>query len=302
MLRIEASADAMGCTYSVALYNTDRQRLELAVEAVFEEVHRLDQQLSNYKETSEWSQVNRLAAQRPVTVNAEMFDLIAHCQEYSRLSDGAFDITVGPLMRVWGFYKGTGKLPSRAEVGQALASVGYQKIALDPHLHTVSFSAHGVEIDPGGIGKGYAIDRMTAILRKHGIESGFVTASGSSMYGIGTPPGQDGWHVEIRDPRNPEHVVQEVVLRDQSMSTSGTAEKFFIADGHTYSHIMDPRTGFPAVGMLSVSVIASRAIDSEAWTKPMFINGREWAAQHRPAGVRAFLCEDKTGASCAWLQ
>lgn len=302
MLRIEASADAMGCTYSVALYDADRHRLETAVEEAFEEVRRLDQLLSNYKAHSEWTDVNRWAAERPVALPREMFDLIWHCQQYSMASEGAFDITVGPLMRVWGFYKGTGRLPQKQEVAAALAGVGYRHVLLDPEARTVRFARPGVEIDPGGIGKGYAVDRMVEILRRNKIRSGLVTAAGSSIYGLGTPPGEPGWRVDIRNPRNPAEAVEEVVLHDQSMSTSGSAEKFFVANGQTYSHIMDPRTGFPARGMLSVSVIASRAIDSEAWTKPFFINGRQWAAQHRPAGLRAFLCEDQPQPTCAWLQ
>lgn len=302
MLRIEASADAMGCTYSVALYDADRHRLETAVEEAFEEVRRLDQLLSNYKAYSEWTEVNRWAAERPVTLPREMFDLIAQCQHYSAASEGAFDITVGPLMRVWGFYKGTGRLPAKPEVDAALKNVGYRNVLLDASTNSVRFARHGVEIDPGGIGKGYAVDRMVEVLRRNQIRSGLVTAAGSSIYGLGTPPGEPGWRVDIRDPRNPVNAVQEVVLHDQSMSTSGTAEKFFVAHGQHYSHIMDPRTGFPAVGMLSVSVIADRAIDSEAWTKPIFINGRQWALQHQPAGIRAFLCEDKPQPSCAWLQ
>ena len=110
MLRLEASVDAMGSTYSVALYDEDRTRMETAAEAAFEEVRRLDQLLSNYKPDSEWSQVNRYAAERPVPVSQELFDLLAACIEYSKEGDGAFDITVGPLMKVWGFYKGTGHL------------------------------------------------------------------------------------------------------------------------------------------------------------------------------------------------
>ncbi len=301
MLRIEASAEAMGCRYSVALYGPDRQRLELAVEAVFEEVNRLDLLLSNYQDSSELSLVNRMAAQRPVRVDPELFRLLATCEHYSALSEGAFDLTVGPLMRVWGFYRGTGALPAPAELTRAMQTVGYRNVFLDGAAHTVSFAKAGVELDPGGIGKGYAIDCMAAVLRNHGIESGFLTAAGSSMYALGTPPAQDGWHVEIPDPRTANAIAAEVVLQNQSLSTSGTAEKFFVADGRTYSHIMDPRTGYPAQGMLSVSVIASSATESEAWTKPMFINGREWADKHRPAGIRAFVCEDQPGA-CTWLQ
>ncbi len=302
MLRLEASVDAMGSTYSVALYDEDRTRMETAAEAAFEEVRRLDQLLSNYKPESEWSQVNRFAAERPVEVSQELFDLLAACVRYSGQSEGAFDITVGPLMRVWGFYKGTGHLPRKGEVERALAPVGYRNIVLDAKTRTVRFARKGVEMDPGGIGKGYAVDQMVEILKKNGIRMALVSASGSSIYAIGAPPGENGWKIDIRDPKDEFKTVAEAVLKDESMSTSGSYEKFFEADGKIYSHIMDPRTGYPAKGMLSVSVIAPRTLDTEAWAKPFFINGRQWAAKHKREGFRAFFCEDKPEQSCAWLQ
>jgi FAD:protein FMN transferase len=305
-LRLEASVEAMGSTYSLVLYGEDRSRLEAASEDAFEEVRRLDRMLSNYRPESEWSEVNRHAAERPVKVSAELFQLLSACAEYSRQSEGAFDISVGPLMKVWGFYKGTGHLPHRAEVGGALTKVGYRNVLLDATSRTVRFARRGVELDPGGIGKGYAVDRMVDVLRKDGIASALVSASGSSIYALGAPPGEAGWKVRIRDPKNEAKTVTEVTLKDESMSTSGSYEKFFMAEGKIYSHIMDPRTGFPATGMLSASVITPRALDSEAWTKPFFINGRSWAANHTPKGFRVFLCPDTgevgTGQSCAWLQ
>lgn len=301
-LRLEKSIDAMGSTYTVILYGDDRQKMERAVEAAFDEVQRLDNMLSNYKPESEWSQVNTHASERPVKVSPELFRLLAACQGYSRASDGAFDITVGPLMKLWGFYKGSGRLPHKAEVLAALARVGWRHMLLDPSAQTVRFDRKGVEIDPGGIGKGYAVDRMVEVLKKFGIGSALVSGSASSVYGLGAPPTEPkGWKVEIRDPRTPSKTVASVFLKNQSMSTSGNYEKFFRAEGRVWSHIMDPRTGFPAPGMLSASVIAPGTLDSEAWSKPMFINGRRWAAQHKPQGFRAFLCEDRTEQACAWL-
>lgn len=300
-LRLESSVEAMGSTFSVAVYGDDRTRMEEAVDAAFEEVRRLDQMLSNYKPESELSEVNRFAAERQVRVTPELFDLLSACVEYSRESEGAFDITVGPLMKVWGFYKGTGRLPHRSEVRSALERVGYGKILLDPAGRTVRFARSGVELDPGGIGKGYAVDRMVEVLKQYGIRTGLVSASGSSIYGMGAPPGEKGWRVHIRDPKDEWQSVAEVYLKDESMSTSGNYEKFFRAEGKVYSHIMDPRTGWPAQGVLSVSVIAPRTLDSEAWTKPLFVNGRAWAVQHKPSGLRAFFCEDKPEQSCAWL-
>ena len=305
-LRLESSADAMGSTYSLVLYGQDRARLEMASEDAFEEVRRLDRLLSNYRPESEWSQVNRYAAEHPVKVSAELFHLLSACVEYSRQSEGAFDISVGPLMKVWGFYKGSGHLPQRAEVSKALEKVGYRNILLDASSKTVRFAREGVELDPGGIGKGYAVDRMVDILRRDGIESALVSASGSSIYALGAPPGETGWKVRIRDPKDEAKTVTEVTLKNESMSTSGSYEKFFWAEGKIYSHIMDPRTGYPSTGMLSASVITPLTLDSEAWTKPYYINGREWAAKHNPKGFRVFLCPDTgeagTGQKCAWLQ
>jgi thiamine biosynthesis lipoprotein len=302
MLRLESSAEAMGSTYSIVLYDEDRDRMETAAEAAFDEARRLDGLLSNYKPGSAWSQVNQFAAERPVEVPQDLFDLLSACVNYSRKSDGAFDITVGPLMKVWGFYKGSGHLPARGEVKKALASVGYKNILLDPKARTVRFSKKGVEMDPGGIGKGYAVDRMVEVLKEQKIKIALVSASGSSIYAMGAPPGEPGWKISIRDPKDESKTVQDIVLKDESLSTSGNYEKFFEADGKIYAHIMDPRTGFPAGGMLSVSIITPRTIDSEAWCKPFFINGRAWASKHKPEGTRAYFCEDKADQSCVWLQ
>jgi FAD:protein FMN transferase len=302
MLRVEESADSMGSTYSVVAYGPDRAVLIGALDQAFEEVRRLDHLLSNYRPASEWSQVNKFAAQRPVEVSEEVFALLSACMDYSRRSEGAFDISVGPLMKLWGFYRGTGRLPHKAELMGALARIGYKNVILDPAKRTVRFAREGVELDPGGIGKGYAVDRMIGVLKSAGIQSALVSAAGSSIYALGAPPDAQGWKIKIRDPHNSAKTVEEVTLRDASLSTSGNYEKFFRAEGKLYSHIMDPRTGYPAQGMLSVSVISPRTQDSEAWTKPFYINGRQWAAQHKPAGFRVFLCEDRGEQPCAWLQ
>jgi thiamine biosynthesis lipoprotein len=302
LLRLEDSTDAMGSTYSVVLYGEDRGRLIAAADQAFEEARRLDLMLSNYRPSSELSQVNREAADHPVRVSPEFFDLLSACAEYSRESDGAFDITVGPLMKIWGFYKGSGRFPHRAEIVGALTKVGYGNIELDSANRTVRFTRSGVELDPGGFGKGYAVDRMAEVLKASGIQIALISASASSIYGIGAPPGEPGWKLRIRDPRNQSHTVAEVRLKDESMSTSGNYEKFFWAQGRMWAHIMDPRTGYPAQGALAVSVIAPRTLDSEIWAKPFFINGRTWAAQHKPRGLRVYYCEDRLEQPCAWLQ
>lgn len=311
VLRLEQSLDAMGSVYTIVAYGEDRSRMLATVDEAFEEVRRIDRMLSNYRADSELSRVNRDAAAAPVKVTDELFGLLSTCMSYSEKSEGAFDITVGPLMKIWGFYKGSGRLPHRAEIRGILGRVGYQKVQLDPAARTVKFTREGMGFDPGGIGKGYAVDRMVNILRTSGsIKAALVSAGQSSIYAMGVPPNDpEGWKISIRHPRNLSKEVAVVFLKDTSMSTSGTSEKFFRAEGKLYSHIMDPRTGYPAQGMLSVSVIAPKTLDSEAWTKPAFINGRQWLAELRNRNPRIqkdfrfYLCEDKQGSEpCGWLQ
>jgi len=302
LTRLELTEEAMGSSFSLILFGPNRAGLETAAAAAFAEAHRLDRLLSNYLAGSEWSAMNREAASGPVRVTPELFALLSDCLEYSRMSDGAFDITVGPLIKVWGFYNGEGGLPQPKDFKAALRRVGYRHVQLDRGPRTIRFARSGMDLDPGGIGKGYAVDRMVAVLKQAGVRTALVSASGSSIYGLGAPPDEpQGWPITIRTPRDPSAVAAHVVLKDMSLSTSGSYEKFFWAEGRTYSHIVDPRTGYPARGTSAVSVLAPRTIDSEAWTKPFFINGRAWASAHKPAGVRVFFCEDRPQATCGWL-
>jgi thiamine biosynthesis lipoprotein len=297
--RYEASATIMGSVYRVAVYGENRGTLASAVQAAFDEARRLDHLLSNYREDSELSRINRLAADGPVEISKEMADLLERCLEYSRASEGAFDITVGPLMKVWGFYRGEGKLPGRWTLWRTLRNVGYQNLELDLEGSRVRFRRPGVELDPGGIGKGYAVDRMVDVLKRAGIRSAMVSAGNSSLYALGRPPGEErGWRVRIRDPKRAEITAAEVYLTDESLSTSGAYEKFFDVDGKLYSHIMDPRSGAPAEGTLSVSVLSPFTIDSEAWATAFFVNGLEWVRRHRGKGFRVFFCT--AAGSCGW--
>jgi thiamine biosynthesis lipoprotein len=144
---------------------------------------------------------------------------------------------------------------------------------------------------------------MVDALRREGVNVALVSASGSSIYGMGAPPDEPrGWPIVIRAPRDPGTAAATVFLKNMSMSTSGGYEKFFWADGRTYSHIIDPRTGYPAQGTASVSVLAPSAIDSEAWTKPFFINGRTWSTTSRPKELRVFFCGDGPTQACTWIQ
>ncbi len=301
LMRAEERAYCMGTIFNIVAYGPHREHLESAIADALGEAKRLDEMLSNYRPESELSQLNRFGGQGPLNVSSEFFQFLSVCLAYSRASEGAFDITVGPLVRVAGFYKGTGRLPHSEEVVQALAKVGYKNIILDEQNTTVRFAHQGVELDPGGIGKGFAVDKMAEILRHHQVRSALISAGGSTLYALGAPPDQPGWKVAIKDPRRPSLSAETVRLKNEGISTSGNYEKFFWADGRIWGHLMDPRTGYPAEGTLAVSVIAPRTVDSEAWAKPYFVLGRAWTEEHKPGNFRVFYCEDKPNASWAWL-
>jgi FAD:protein FMN transferase len=292
----------MGTIFSVEIYGTNPQQLTRAADDSLAEARRIDRMLSNYRAESELSRLNAQAARNAVEVSPELFELLAECIRVSDASEGTFDITVGPLMKVWGFYKDSGHMPVPADLAQARQRIGYRYIELDKRRHAVHFKKPGIELDPGGVGKGYAVDRIVSILRADSIRSAFISAGGSSIYGLGAPPNEPrGWRVQLADPRDEHRVAATAYLNDTSLGTSGSYEKFFWADGKVYGHIMDPRTGYPAQGMIAVSIIAPRAIDSEIWAKPYFIQGRNWTCQHRPRSFRILMCPDGPGQICSWL-
>jgi thiamine biosynthesis lipoprotein len=301
--RTERSTEAMGATFSVVLYGSDQESVNQAIDAAFDEAHRLDELLSNYKSASEWSRINREAAAAPVAVSSESFQLLSDCMKYSRASEGTFDVTVGPLMRAWGFFGGDRHVPSPEQIREMLELVGYRHVHLNARKRTVRFDRPGVEIDPGGVGKGYAVDRMVEILRAKGVRNALVGASGSSIFGLGSPPEESrGWPISIADPWDHRKNGARVFLKDMSLSTSGNYEKSFRVAGHRYSHIMDPRRGVPAESAVQVTVVAPRGIDGEVWSKPYFIQGRAWTAAHKPKSWRVLYCENTPGAACAWVE
>ncbi|HET7696883.1 MAG TPA: FAD:protein FMN transferase [Vicinamibacterales bacterium] len=273
--RHEATRVSMGCVYAIVTYGRDAAALARITEDAFDEVDRIDRLMSHYRPESPLSRVNREAAQHPVGVDPELFDFIAEALRYSRESDGAFDVTVGPLMKAWGFFRGEGRMPSDGELAAARRGVGAAHVRLNPADHTIAFDRPGVELDLGGIAKGYAVDRAVALLKRRGVTAALVSAGGSTIYGLGAPPGRDAWDVEIQDPLDSRRIARTVTLRDRALSVAGRSEKSFESGGVTYSHIMDPRTGRPVQGMLSVAVLAPTGTAADALDNALFVLGRE---------------------------
>ena len=298
--RHEASFSAMGTRFRVAAYGEKRGFVASVVAAAFEQVRRGELMLSHYRPESELSLINRHAAEGPWKVSEPMLDLLAWCLDQSRLSEGGFDMTVGPLMRVWGFFRDAGRIPSAAEISRALAVVGYQYVELDRRRRTVRFLREGVELDPGGMGKGYAVDLMADVMREAGLERFFISAGGSSLYAGDAPPSDErGWRVSIRGGEKDAATVEKLYLTQESLSTSGSYEKFFKIDGKLYNHLMSPRTGRPVEGMISVSVTAPTTLESEVWATALFVNGADWTRRNKPSGLRVFVCpQDRP---CEWI-
>ncbi len=279
-VRYEASHQAMGTIYNVVAYGRDQTFLSEVVNEVFEEIDQLDAQMSNYQPQSELSVINREAAQHEVIVEPKLFGLLQYSLRASQESDGAFDITVGPLMKRWGFFRGQGRLPSQAEISQVIHAIGYQHVHLDPERRTIRFDTPGVELDLGGIAKGYAVDQVAEILRSNGVTAALVSSGTSSIYALGSPPGEPGWKVTVRDPYEEGKAADVLRLKNFALSTSGNYEKFFKINGKTYCHIMDPHTGWPVQNMLSTVAAVPTGVETEALTKIFFVGGVEKARQY----------------------
>jgi thiamine biosynthesis lipoprotein len=239
-----------------------------AVERAFGEMRRLEKVLSNYDEQSELS---RLVREGSLEAGPDLLSFLGESRKYSELTEGAFDVTVAPLVRLWGFKDGKHRVPGEAEIRGALGLVGWKRVEIEGGRVRL---AKGTELDPGAIGKGIAVDAAAGALRKAGVKRALVDF-GSSAVAIGR------WEMDIRDPFREGKVLGTVLLEDESLSTSGSYEKFFKADGTTYSHILDPRTGRPARGTAGVSVVARTGTESDAMSTATFVRGELPA--HLPA-------------------
>lgn len=266
---------AMGTEYSLYLFAGSREEAESIARPVFQEVDRVDGLLSNYQPGSELSRINREAFQHDVTTDPETFRFLETCLAWSERSRGAFDISVGKLMKVWKFFGASGALPAPEELAAARKDVGWEKIKLDRTARTVRFLAAGIELDPGGVGKGYAVDRAVRVLRAKQVATALLSAGSSTIYALGAPPEEPGWKVRVPSVREGQDTVSTVILRDTSLSTANLSEKNFVHEGHFYGAIMDPRTLRPVERMLQVTVISPSATDSDALSNALFVSGPE---------------------------
>jgi FAD:protein FMN transferase len=278
LARFEGSRVSMACVYSIVAYGD--ASVPTVIERALDEVDRIDRLMSHYKRDTPLSQLNRSGANGPVPVDPELFDFIVECLRYSRESGGAFDVTVGPLMKAWGFFTGEGRVPPESEIAELRTRVGYRHVVVDVERKTIRFDVPGVELDLGGIAKGYAVDRAVGVLKSHGVGAALVSAGGSTIYGLGSPPGRRGWDVALRDPVDSTRTAMTVRLKDRALSVAGRSEKSFEVAGVRYSHIMDPRTGRPVQGVLSVAVLTTNGTEGDALDDTLYVEGVEKGREH----------------------
>ncbi|GAC1306633.1 MAG: FAD:protein FMN transferase [Steroidobacteraceae bacterium] len=264
----------MGTRITVELWATDRPAADRAIDAVLDEMRRLDAAMSTYQPTSEVSLVNAKAASGPMPITVELFDLLTTATEYSVITDGAFDITYASVGYLYDFRKHL--RPDDQHIAAALPAVNYRHVVLDPRQHTVRFSRQGVRIDLGGIAKGYAVDCSIDVLKRLGFTRAYVSAGGDSRI-IGDRFGKP-WVIGIRDPTKAEgHLVTRIPLVDAAISTSGDYERYFEENGVRYHHIIDPRTGHSASKVRSATIVGPYATRTDGLSKTAFVLGPEKA-------------------------
>ncbi|OOZ38507.1 thiamine biosynthesis protein ApbE [Solemya pervernicosa gill symbiont] len=259
----------MGTLIRVELWHSDSTLGKAAVAAVFEEMHRIDHLMSPYKEQSELSRVNREAANQPVVISSELYQLIERANEVSELSNGSFDITFASVGHLYDYRNQIN--PSADTIEAQLNTIDYRHLILNPMQQSISYTRHGVRIDLGGIAKGHAVDRSIALLKRRGISQALVSAGGDTRI-LGNKQGRP-WMTGIRDPRNPGRSEVVVPLSNAAISTSGDYERYFEKDGIRHHHIISPSTGRSVDELRSVSIISANATTTDALSTTVFVLG-----------------------------
>lgn len=271
----EKQTYVMGTVAWVKIHGLEDRAAAAAAEEALGEMHRIESVMSAWTDESELSRVNAGADGTPLTLSDELFDVVDRSFRFSRITEGTFDPTAAPLVELWGFRGGEPAVPAGAVLDSVLSLVGSPRVLIDRDEQTITLPP-GMRLDLGGIAKGYAVDRAAAILRGRGVESALVNLGGN-MYALGAPPGREAWTVGIRDPRGGDGVAGTLLLRDEAVATSGDYENFVEIDGRRYGHIIDPRDGRPATGVLSVTVVARTAMAADALSTGLFVMGPERA-------------------------
>ncbi|MFM1903075.1 MAG: hypothetical protein RLZZ440_975, partial [Planctomycetota bacterium] len=273
---IMISREAMGCRFELA-FNAGEvtEATELGCEAL-DLVDEIESRISIYRDASELAAINAAAGDW-VAISPDTFALLALARDLHARTGGAFDIAAGPLVRAWGFFERQGRTPAAEELAAALAASGTRHLELDPDGCRARLAVLGATLNPGGIGKGWAVDRAVDHLLAAGVPSGLVHGGQSSVRAFGTQgpalPGRGGWRVGLRHPLRPGRRLATFTLRDRALGTSGSGTQFFVDRGRRLGHLLDPRSGRPAEGVISATVLAPTAAEADALATAAYVLG-----------------------------
>ncbi len=264
---------AMATYFEFALWGKAPSYLRSVAEEAEAEVHRIERHLSMYREDSEIYEANVRAFHRPVPLDPRTYALLLRAKELSDATNGAFDITIAPLLQAWGFVGGTGATPDASEVEEALKLTGMKLLEFDDEYRTIRFKVNGMRVDLGAIGKGYAIDQVVELLRDMEIPGALIHGGTSSVAALGCAPDGEAYSVAIQHPADPEELIDVVKLTDASVSVSAVHGKSFEDGGVEYGHVIDPTTGRPTRNAVLAAVIAPQAADGDALSTALLISG-----------------------------
>jgi FAD:protein FMN transferase len=273
---VRLSLHAMATRFELVLFGDDPVRLRAAGEQALQEIESLETQLSFYRNDSEITWINSQAAAGPVKIEPRLFQLFSRCAELNKKTCGAFDITVGPLMHAWGFADRKPQMPERDILESARRVVGMHNVELSEENCSIRFKRPAVQLDLGGYGKGYAIERAIGILRENGITSAMLHGGTSSVCAIGRPPMEAAWKIALSAPFTDSGEPSFIELNNDALSVSASHGNSFRLDGHTYGHVLDPRNGKPATRARAAAVTGPSPSDCEALSKALLVLGDMW--------------------------
>ena len=302
MNTVKLAREAMATRFEIILHGEDPISLQSAGEEALEEIDWVEAQLSIYRPDSQINRANHLAFARPVQMEPTIFALLQRCKTLSHWTQGAFDVTLGPLIRCWGFMGKTGLVPTDESVQQARKLVGMHQIRLNCNQFTIQFGQNGMMLDLGSIGKGYALERAKEILEANGVRSALLHGGTSTVATIGTPPNQDAWNIAIATPRKEKATAEKkeptdtsplglAKLKGESLSVSAVWGKSFRTAEKEYGHVIDGRTGFPSTETSLAAVQTASAADADAISTALLVDGKagkSWLKEHFP-DQRSFL-------------
>ncbi len=264
----------MGSRFDITVEAKNTTEADKFIDLAVNEIKRIEKIISSWDAESETSAVIHNAGIKPVQVSPELFGLIERSQAISKITDGAFDISFASMDKIWKFDGSMTAMPSQEAIDMAKAKIAYQNIILDKNKYTVFLKEKGMKIGFGGIGKGYAADKAKELLIAHGVKAGIINASGD-MNTWGTQLDGNAWTVAITNPMNKKNAFGTFSISDRAIVTSGDYEKYIMFDGKRYAHIINPKTGYPTTGIISVSVFAPKAEMADALATAVFVMGKE---------------------------